>query len=260
MNIRLFFFLFILFFFKGFSQDFPPKVIAIDSVEIYKSKFYPTDSILEKNPVSDNVVNPRNFRENFQSNYKGPDFDYTTIKPQESIWQKLKKKLSKILQSIFGEVDPLKRNNYAENILRFFAILIIGFVLYFVLKFLMSKEGNYFFSKKNKKFNIADQDLEENIHEINFAETIAHLERNSDYRSAVRYHFLSVLKKLSDKKLIAWNPEKTNKDYLSELSKTPFKYDFKELIYIFDHIWYGEIEVDKNNYDNYRKKFTQFEM
>lgn len=260
MKIRFLFFLFILMFFKGFSQEFPPEETVIDSVEIYKSKFYPTDSILERNPVSDNVVYPKSFREKFQSKYKGPDFDYTTVKPQESIWEKLKKKLSRILQSIFGEVDPLKRNNYAENILRFFAILIIGFVLYFVLKFLMSKEGNYFFSKKNKKFNIADQDLQENIHEINFAQTIENFERKEDYRSAVRYHFLSVLKKLSDKKLIGWNPEKTNKDYLSELSKTHLKSNFQELIYIFDHIWYGEIEVDKDNYDNYRKKFTQFEI
>jgi hypothetical protein len=73
--------------------------------------------------------------------------------------------------------------------------------------------------KKNRKINIKNQDLEENIHEINFPEAILKLEKQHDYRSAIRYHFLQALKKLSDKNLITWNPEKTNRDYLREIEK-----------------------------------------
>ena len=243
------------------AQIVTPEPSAIDSSFIYgEDEYVKSDSDLKKIPVSNEVVFPKKFAENFQSKYKSEEFDYTTIKPRESLWEKMKKKIAEIMRAIFGEVDPLKTSNYAEIILRFFAIIIIGLVIYFLLKFLLGKDGNYFFGKKNKKLNIAEQDLEENIHEINFPNSINDFERKKDYRSAIRYQFLFVLKKLSDKKLLEWNPEKTNKDYLAELKDKNQKSEFKELVYIFNNIWYGEFEVDEKSYNRFKEKFNQFQF
>ena len=254
------FFLFLNFSF-AMAQIVTPEPSAIDSSFIYgEDEYVKSDSDLKKIPVSNEVVFPKKFAENFQSKYKSEEFDYTTIKPRESLWEKMKKKIAEIMRAIFGEVDPLKTSNYAEIILRFFAIIIIGLVIYFLLKFLLGKDGNYFFGKKNKKLNIAEQDLEENIHEINFPNSINDFERKKDYRSAIRYQFLFVLKKLSDKKLLEWNPEKTNKDYLAELKDKNQKSEFKELVYIFNNIWYGEFEVDEKSYNRFKEKFNQFQF
>lgn len=231
-----------------------------DSVEIAGNGQYYTDSLLLKHPTTDNVIFPKRFEEKFQSKYKGSDYDYTTVKPRESLWQKIQNRIKKILESLFGKVDPGKTASYAENIMRIFAIIIIGFVLYFLIKFLLGKDGNFFFSRKNKKINIENQDLQENIHEINFSESIEKFERQKDYRFAVRYQFLLVLKKLADKKLINWNPEKTNKDYRSELKSNDLKTTFKELAYIFDYVWYGEFEVSEENYNNFKRKFLNFKI
>lgn len=231
-----------------------------DFVQVSNNGQYYTDSLLLENPTTDNIVFPKSFEDKFQSKYKGSDYDYTTIKPRESLWQKIQKRIRKILESIFGKVDPNKTEKYAENIMRIFAVIVIGFVLYFLIKFLLGKDGNFFFSKKNKKLNIANQDLQENIHEINFSESIEKFERQKDYRSAVRYQFLLVLKKLADKKLITWNPEKTNKDYLSELKTKELKMGFKELAYIFDYVWYGEFEVNEENYNTFKQKFLNFKI
>ena len=124
----------------------------------------------------------------------------------------------------------------------------------------MNKNGNLFFSKKNKKLNIPNQNLQENIHEINFPESIVNFERQQDYRSAVRYQFLLVLKKLADQKIIIWNPEKTNKDYLLELKKPQLKNNFKGLIHIFDYVWYGEFEINEEKYQQLKKKFADFKI
>ncbi|MGA9213230.1 DUF4129 domain-containing protein [Kaistella sp.] len=262
MKFRIFFFFFVLLIFDGNSQELPPPPMSNfkDSVETIENGQYYTDSLLLEKPTTDNSVFLKSFQEKFQSKYKGADYDYTTIKPQESLWQKIKKSLRKIWEAIFGKVDPNKTSSYAETIIRIFAVIVFGFVLYFLIKFLLGKDGNFFFSKKNKKINIANQDLHENIHEINFSESIEKFEKQKDYRSAVRYQFLLILKKLADKKLINWNPEKTNKDYLSELKTDDLKNSFKELAYIFDYVWYGEFEVNEESYHNFKQKFFNFKI
>ena len=253
--------LFLLFSIFGISQEIPTSspAVRIDSL-VYSSGKYSADSLLKRNPSTDNIIFPKNFDPQFQSKYKGPEFDYTTVKPRESLWQKIAKKIKKILESVFGEVDPNKASSYTEIIMRLFAIVIIGLVLYFFIQFLLNKDGNFFFAKKNKKFNITNHDLQENIHEIDFKESIEKLEINRDYRSAIRYHFLFVLKRLTDHALISWNPEKTNKDYLRELKTTDLKHSFSELSYIFDFVWYGEFEVSEERYKSLKEKFTQFKL
>lgn len=260
MKFRIFL-LFLHFSLLGISQKIPdaPFAVKVNSL-VSSSPKYRADSLLKKNPTTNNVVFPKSFEEKFQSKYKGSDFDYTTIKPRESFWQKLTKRIRKFLESIFGEVDPNKASSYTEIILRLSAIVIIGFVLYFLLKFLLNKDGNFFFGKKNKKFNIANQDLQENIHEINFKESIEKFEQEKEYRSAIRYHFLFALKKLADKKLINWNPEKTNRDYFAELKTADLKTSFQELSYIFDYVWYGEFEVKEERYNHFKQKFLQFKI
>jgi hypothetical protein len=59
-------------------------------------------------------------------------------------------------------------------------------LLYFIIKYILGKDGNFIFGKKNKKLNLNVEELHENIHEINFPESIAKFELAHDYRSAVR--------------------------------------------------------------------------
>lgn len=263
MKDKLFLLIFLQIFNFGVSQsrEVPPTIIEnfVDSSAVsYYEEFIPTDSILALNLPTKNTVFLKNFETNFQSKYKGEEFDYSNNKPRESVFQKIEKFIKKIIEAIFGNIDANKTSNYAENTIRFFAIVIIGCVLYFLIRFLLNKEGNFFFSKKNKKVHVANQDLHENIHEINFSETIHSFEVQKEYRFAVRYQFLLVLKKLADQKHIQWNPEKTNKDYFAELKNTDLQSDFKDLVYIFDNVWYGEFEINENNYTYFTQKFLQF--
>lgn len=267
MNKFLFFILFVFSFGFSNAQDLDSTVVYDDYYEEsyedslstghYKN-MYPADSVLLKNPVSENTVYPKNFKENIKSRYKGEEFDYSTSKPRESFWEKLMKKVMKIIQSIFGETSLESSAQITTVIIRLFAIILVGFLLYFIVKFIIGRNGNFIFGKRNKKVVINEEELHENIHEINFPESIATFERSKDYRSAVRYQFLYILKKLSDKKLILWNPEKTNKDYVAELKAPNLKNEFSNLSYIFDYVWYGEFSIDEQSYAKFKDQYQSF--
>lgn len=221
---------------------------------------YPADSILLKNPVTENPVFSKKFKKNLLARYKGSDFDYSTSKPKESFLDKLERKINKILQNIFGIRIFANSANTVSLLIRLFAIILVGFLLYFIVKYLLAKNGNLFFGKRNNKLIINEENIHENIHEINFPESIAKFERAGDFRSAVRYQFLFILKKLSDKKLIIWNPEKTNQDYATELKTANLKNDFFNLSYIFDYVWYGEFIIDEENYFRFKKQYQDFNI
>lgn len=254
----------LLFFSFGFlcAQDSYDEPVVEEYVDTLNTGHYRNmlraDSVLIKNPVTENSTYPKKFKENFSSKYKDKEFDYSTSKPHESFGEKLMRKISKILQKIFGTSVFNTSSDITWVIVRLLGILLVGFLLYFIIKYVLNKNGGFFFGKKNKKVIISEQELHENIHEINFPASIAKFENSGDYRSAVRYQFLFILKKLSDKKIISWNPEKTNKDYITELKSPHLKNEFSNLAYIFDYVWYGEFNIDEQNYLKFKNQFQSF--
>ena len=260
MNKILFFIIFLLSFGFVQGQDSAPVDDYLGdslSTEHYHNMLR-ADSVLMKKPVTENEVYPKQFKENVPSRYKGNEFDYSVSKPRESFWQKLMRKVDKILRSIFGETVFAKSSEFTVALVRLFAIILVGFLLYFIIRYILGKDGNFIFGRKNKKLDLNVEELHENIHEINFPESIAKFEHEGDYRSAVRYQFLFALKKLSDKKLINWNPEKTNKDYVVELKVHDLKKGFSELSYIFEYVWYGEFSIDEQSYQKFKNQYQAF--
>ncbi len=258
MRFRIFLFLlFSLFCTFAFSQyEEVEEVVVVDSANT--EIFMESDSLVKTHYSTENVLYPKNFAPNFKNKYKTPEFNYEVLKPKESIWDLIKRKIGQLLSKIFKDIDPNKVGYYTTNILRFFGITIVGFLLYFLIRYLMSKDGNLLFGKRNRKIKITSHDIEENIHEINFPERILLLENQQDYRSAIRYHFLYSLKKLTDKNLINWNVEKTNRDYLRELKNKNLQEDFRRVIYIYDYIWYGEFKTKEKDYQHYKSYFNKF--
>lgn len=244
-------------FFK--AQDNYVEEIAVDTVEIKSNSnsSRKIDSMIMSGYTTDNALYPKKFKENFRKKYQTEEFNYNTTKPRVSLWQKLLAKIQEWLRSVFGEVDGTKTLDYTGMFLKILAFLLVGFLLYIIISYFISKDGNFFFSKKSKKININAEEITEDIHEINFPEKILQFENKKEFRYAIRYQFLYVLKKLSDKKLIDWNTEKTNHDYQKELKSKNQKELFAELVYIFEHVWYGEFDINEENYLILKNKFLK---
>ncbi|SFI55617.1 hypothetical protein [Halpernia frigidisoli] len=258
MKFKLIFLIFFIIISRTSAQEGtlpPPQSKILDTLQQAKEEMFPADSLLQGNYATENPVEQKNFEQNFQKKYNSNEFDYQILKPHESLWDKIKRSVGNLLRKIFGNLDPSSANRYTLNFLRLLGIIGLAFLIYFLLKYLNSKNGHFFFGRKNKKLAPKSSEIHENIHEINFPELINKFEAEKDFRSAIRYRFLSVLKMLSDKNKILWMPEKTNQDYVSELKDETSKKQFLELAYIFDYVWYGEFSITESDYSFYKEKF-----
>ncbi len=197
----------------------------------------------------------RKFDEGFQDNYSGSDFEYEKTVPK-SDWDRFKEWLIRFLNRLFSSSGDAPEANWLVILIRILAFAAIGLVVYFIVRAILNKESLWIFGRANKK--IAAHDLaEENIHEMDFATLVTDTTRSGNYRLAVRYYYLWLLKKLSNRELIQWHWDKTNSDYLYEINDKGLKKDFEYLSYVYDHSWYGGFPVDEKAFQKAEKAFQK---
>ena len=109
-------------------------------------------------------------------------------------------------------------------------------------------------SKELQKYSLSQND----IHGISFDDAIEEAINDGNYRLATRLQYLQALKNLSDKGYIDWRINKTNSDYLAEISGRPFNNMFSRLTFNFEYTWYGEMQVSKEQFSDIRSQFQQF--
>ena len=232
------------------SAELPP-------VSIKNKNQLKTDSLLKKGYATENAVYPGTFDAKFKEKYNGSDFDYSVNKPKESLWQKFKKWLAELFDDLFQSKSLQGANDALYILLRIVAIALLGFALYLIVKFVLSRNGNWVFSKKSKKLNPEDRTITENIHELDIPSLIKNYEEKKEYRSAIRYQFLYLLKLMTDKNMLEWDPEKTNRDYIRMLNGNALQSDFQKLSFVFENVWYGERSIGENEYAVFRKQYQQ---
>jgi hypothetical protein len=77
---------------------------------------------------------------------------------------------------------------------------------------------------------------------------------------ATRLLFLGTLKLLSENEFIEYNHDKTNADYLKELSGTGLYKDFFRLTRDFEYTWYGHFELSQNAFEQVAEDFSRFKQ
>ena len=100
--------------------------------------------------------------------------------------------------------------------------------------------------------------LTDNIHAINFRDRLDEALRQQNYRLAVRLLYLQTLKHLTDRRLIAWQPDKTNRSYVYELADSPLRGAFERLTQQFEFVWYGDFPVTEAQFAALRQEFDTF--
>ncbi len=182
-----------------------------------------------------------------------PDFVYDEASgTTESWWSQLGNwLLQKVLIPIFGRV-PLW-------VYKWLFYLLIAAVLFFAITKLLQVSPRSLFMGTRKEKGLAFEDMEGDLQAINFAERIAEAEVDHDYRRAVRLRYLKVLQQLEEQGGIVWKPDKTNHEYLAELTPTSLRPAFARVTYLFEYIWYGDLPVDDARYDRAKAAFRTFE-
>ncbi|WP_158797172.1 DUF4129 domain-containing protein [Pedobacter sp. L105] len=154
-------------------------------------------------------------------------------------------------------IDHLFKNKQSGAILGY---LILAAIIVFIVfaAFKMTGIDLRIFTGKSKPIAIPYSESLDNINEINFNEELKQAISAGNYRLAVRLFYLSSLKKLNDKQLISWQPEKTNQTYINELENLQQRQRFKLLTIQFEYIWYGDFSLDEENFNRIKTSFDLF--
>ncbi|MHA7057747.1 DUF4129 domain-containing protein [Aquimarina sp. M1] len=185
------------------------------------------------------------------------DFDYAEYKEPDNIWTQFKRWLgqlwSQFIQWLFGVGEV---TGFWAVLLKLLPYLIVIGVL-FLLGWLFMKVNprEILFDKQETPQVILTED-EDIIQNQDIHQLIELATKENNYRLAIRYYYLSVLKSLSDNELILWESQKTNTDYLKELTDDSLKKKFQNITRLYDFIWYGSFEINQASFRQAEQKFT----
>lgn len=208
-------------------------------------------------PVADTVYySERKLDAGFKVKYTGEDFQYETKAEGQSQWERFKAWLSRVLSEIFSFGDKTTSTSAYAIIVRMLAVLIVLFVVYLIVRALLNKEGMWIFGKSRRNITVQDA-AQENIHQMDFRQLIDETKAAGDYRLAVRYYYLWLLKKLSVNEIIDWHWDKTNSDYVYEIKDQALRKEFGYLSYVYDYSWYGEFPIDDTAFAKAEKAFQR---
>ncbi|MEO9510637.1 MAG: hypothetical protein ABJN84_15835 [Flavobacteriaceae bacterium] len=215
--------------------------------------FPQNDSIVV--PTDENsVLQERIIYGDLKEKYQGDEFNYETNTGES---QNL---LTRFLRWLLQGIGDAVGINIPPNILQILEYVIYGLmgllVIYLLVRMFINEKFNSIFTKKAK--NIIDIDLsEQHIETIDLDALISTALKTKDYRLAIRYQFLKILKLLSQKDIIEWHFDKTNVDYEREIGTSKLRTDFKKASYLYEYIWYGEQTIDEAGYTNVSFRFTE---
>jgi hypothetical protein len=211
----------------------------------------------KKIAVDSAVIEAKAFAKKFKNKYTDKEFIYEFKTPEKNAWDRFKEWLANFFKNIFKFTDGKSAANFVNILLRTIAIVIIIFVIYLIAKAIMNKEGQWIFGKNSDKKIINYDEIEKNLHLVDFEKLIQKSLESDEKRLTIRYYYLWLLKKMSEKQIIEWDVEKTNSDYLYEIKNEAQKEDFAYLSYLYNNIWYGEFELDENTFAKARNAFEK---
>ena len=136
-----------------------------------------------------------------------------------------------------------------------FWLLAIGLFGYLVYRLFLSNSS---FLSRNRKNIASDIAVVEEENASDPDSLLRNAIRNGNYRLAVRYLYLQALQRLSEKKFIEINSNKTNYEYVTEVRRHKFANEFASLTLQYEYVWYGEYPVDERLFEQIQGSFTQF--
>ncbi|MFL9830314.1 DUF4129 domain-containing protein [Flavobacterium sp. ST-87] len=226
-----------------------------DSLAVAKSSTMP---INEKEILVDNsIIKPLKFDPNYKKSYQSSDFIYDVKIAEKGIWDRFLNWLSFWFKKIFGLPNMDVSGKYVNLTLKTIAILLIVYVIYSIVKLILNKEEQWIFGKSTAQKILKYDDIELNLKHIDFEKLIKDTLKSGEQRLAIRYYYLWLLKKMSEKNVIDWNPEKTNSDYLYEIKNESIRNDFGYVSYLYNYIWYGEFDLDEITFEKAKKTFEK---
>ena len=212
----------------------------------------------QKNIIVDSAeIKGKSLDKNFKNKYTDTAFVYEFKTPEKNAWDRFKEWLAQFFKNIFHFTDGKSAVTFVDILLKVIAVLIVVGVIYMIVKAIMNQEGQWIFGKNSDKKIINYDEIEKNLHLVDFEKLIQKSLKSGENRLTIRYYYLWMLKKMSEKQIIEWDIEKTNSDYLYEIKSQDLKEEFAYLSYLYNNIWYGEFELDEATFEKAKNAFEK---
>ena len=231
-------------------QDSNPEEIIADEGIVQDTATYDIEIASERA-----IFNPPVFHPDYKEKYRERAFKYSTEENQTV--RKIKMWLLKMLDRIFGSSSEKEVSPWHEIIFNTILIAVLIIAVVSLVRLLLGKDSlSLFFRRKTSRVRMLPEN-EIDMTETGLMNMIRSSIENGDYRSALRYHYLLLLKKMDRNGVIQYHPEKTDSEYVLEIKDTDRKKMLSYLIYLYHRTWYGQYEISRNEYSLASESFDQ---
>ncbi len=199
-------------------------------------------------------------RERISDFKKDDSFNYIYEIENDSWWTRFKRWLSlkynQFMEWLFGDYTANSLVAAFLLILPYiFVAVIIGLIVWL---FIRLNPGPSLLGDPETG-SVSFNEEEEIVRSQDISSLIESAIKDKDYRLAVRYYYLQLLKHLNEKGLIHYEFQKTNSEYLAEINEESYKPTVKKLMRLYDFIWYGSFSVSENDFAIAQNSFREIE-
>lgn len=185
------------------------------------------------------------------------DFDYTEAIEEDNLWTRFKQWVNDVWSSfirwLFGTDEVSGTASFLIQLLPY--LIVASLVGLLVWVFLKMDSGQLAFEKRQSSLAFLSDD-EELIKREDIQLLIDKAIAAGNYRLAVRFHYLLALQKMSGKELINWQAQKTNHEYIYEVTDPSLRKQFRHVTDLYDYIWYGNFDVDETSFQKAQSSFV----
>lgn len=180
-----------------------------------------------------------------------PEFQWNRPpSPLEEWWDSIRAKFLEWLKGIFGK-DSLNIPVPGEAF-TITASILLALVLLYIFRGLFS---DFIAEASMDEEQMAGDELLTAESALQKAKEIS---RAGDYRTAVRYLYLSSLLTLDERGLLRFDRSKTNRETLRSVAAFPqLSAPLRDVIEVFDRVWYGFQPLDEDAFQHYVEKVDQ---
>jgi len=184
---------------------------------------------------------------------------------QESLFQKLYRKIMKLLAGLFSKPNLPESSASGFQSLSLVLQMLLYALILGVIGFLAYRFAPLFLNrfrqreKREKKERvILGERLSADETAQNLFKEAERLAQTGNLRGAIRKGYIALLCELSDRKVIGLAHHKTNRDYLRDVRKKRELYEnMNNLTSNFERHWYGFETTDLEDWENFRNGYKK---
>lgn len=195
---------------------------------------------------------PADARDRLKQILDKPPFTRPEARPPPAWWTGFWEWVGRALESLFRPLGRAATGN-AEPIA--WAIGIVGLILLLgVIAYIVRGLRRGMIAEASA----GGDDPEANLTAKTALDQAGGLARGGDYRTAVRYLYLSALLWLDERNILRYDRALTNREYLERVRDNPaLTARLAPVVETFDRVWYGHLPIDAETFAAYRRQVEE---